>query len=46
MIQFSARIENVTILTNEDESTSFLVFTLDQDRQFAKLIEIIDKILR
>ncbi|CAF1236073.1 unnamed protein product [Rotaria sordida] len=45
MIKFSTRIENVTILNNEDESTSFLVFTLDQDRQFSKLVEIIDKIL-
>ncbi|CAF1138654.1 unnamed protein product [Rotaria sp. Silwood1] len=45
MIKFSTRIENVTILNNEDKSTSFLVFTLDQDKQFSKLIEIVDKIL-
>jgi hypothetical protein len=64
-IFFSTRIENVTILTNEDGSTyvvvvffitnqilyfyfsdrSFLVFTLDQHREFSKLVEIIDKIL-
>ncbi|CAF0851736.1 unnamed protein product [Adineta steineri] len=45
MIKFYTRIENVRILTNEDGSTSFLVFNLDQHRQFSKLVEIIDKIL-
>lgn len=62
-IIFSTRIENITILTNEDGSTyvyksilssiffffffyrSFLVFTLDQHKEFSKLVKIIDKIL-
>ncbi|UJR08701.1 hypothetical protein I4U23_012959 [Adineta vaga] len=45
MNRFSTHVEDVTILNNEDGSTSFLVFTLDQHRQFSRLVEIIDKIL-
>ncbi|CAF1097741.1 unnamed protein product [Adineta ricciae] len=46
MNRFATHIENVTILNNEDSSTSFLVFTVDQHRQISRLVEIVDKILK
>lgn len=42
--RFTTQIENVKILDNDDRSTSFFVLTLNQTRQFRRLVRIVDEV--
>ncbi|CAF1049366.1 unnamed protein product, partial [Didymodactylos carnosus] len=43
--KFSSAISNIDILSNEDGSTSFLVFTLDQCKRYSDIVKKVDKAL-